>query len=336
MSRLHFLGYACLGMAASLLTVGTASALEVRSSAQLAQPKLAVTPETLTCTVTAGETATLSLEVRNAGGKTLAWSVSNAPAWAALAPTSGALGYSASAAVTVTVNSATLAGGQTRGQILIEAPGSEGGPARIAVTVQVKVPVAQPKPTPTEKTTTPTPPTPVVLKPVPEPRPEPERAVTPEPEAGGPKGFGIRGGAIMPSVGSTEEYASGTAFGAFWRPYRGHAKLGYEIGVSYGSAQSISGNSESTLITGSADALVRLAGGNGSGYSVYALGGVGFVREDATHTVLGETSATAAVVDLGLGATFAAHRFDVRAAYSLLAGSENVEGLMGVTMGYVF
>lgn len=76
--------------------------------------------------------ASQTFEISNAGGGSLAWSISNLPAWLAIAPTSG----TAPAAVTVQATTAGLAcGGSYSQQISIGAAGA--APVSMAVTLTI-------------------------------------------------------------------------------------------------------------------------------------------------------------------------------------------------------
>lgn len=102
-----------------------------------AQPVLECEPRSLRAEVKRGETSALRLTIRNAGGRTLRWSVKSAPGWVRMDVLSGEVGFGESRTVGLAVRSETLQPGTSRGEIVIEAPGATGSPATVRVSVKV-------------------------------------------------------------------------------------------------------------------------------------------------------------------------------------------------------
>jgi uncharacterized protein (TIGR03437 family) len=101
-----------------------------------AMPALAVAPQTLTFSYTAGSTipAAQNVSITNAGAGALAWSASASAFWISVAPASG----SAPATVSVSVNPGNLAAGTYNGTVQVTAAGASGSPASIAITLVVQ------------------------------------------------------------------------------------------------------------------------------------------------------------------------------------------------------
>jgi len=139
-------GARSLGLFAAAIWLGTvvraAEVLSPEEEAELrarsAPPAIECSPLELSATVEAGATTTLSLAIRNAGGGKLSWAASFAPAWAKAVPERGELSYGERREVVIAVDASGLAPGVTRGDIIIDAPGSRGGPAKISISLNVK------------------------------------------------------------------------------------------------------------------------------------------------------------------------------------------------------
>jgi len=139
-SRLRTLVWPAVAFAAALAQ--GAEVLSPEEEAELrargASPVLKCSPLTLSANVEQGATATLGLTIRNAGGQVLRWSVSFVPTWAKAVPEGGELAHGEAAEVVVVVDGSTLSPGATRGDIVVNAPGAEGSPAKVALAVEVK------------------------------------------------------------------------------------------------------------------------------------------------------------------------------------------------------
>lgn len=324
-----------LQVTSALIVSGGAQALTLdgmeKAQARLAPPVLEVSPARIDLTVTRPETGTSRIVVRNAGGRSLRWSVAGAPEWLSFDVGSGELALEEKRRVSLTVSAAGLEPGQARRSFKVEAPGAKGSPFTILIVLDVK-PAAEAKPeTPSvkpegeaadEKTAAGEPPA--------QPG-KTEAAATPPPAeesaAGKKHAFGVRAGVFMPGGG----YRAGPSVGLFWRP-NGGARLGYEVAVNLGRTESDTGYEESILVGGHAAALLKLARTQRS--DIYALGGVGFLSETREDVDLGTSTGRGMAIDLGAGVAFRGG-LDARVTYSILMGSEG-SGLAAATVGYVF
>ena len=96
---------------------------------------LIVTPGSVTHATNVNSNAVFkdTLRISNGGNGVLVWSASKSKSWVTL----GAVAGTGPGSVPVTINSSGLAAGTYTDEIVITAPGSEGSPARIAVTLNV-------------------------------------------------------------------------------------------------------------------------------------------------------------------------------------------------------
>jgi len=101
-----------------------------------APPALAVTPQALSFSYTIGGSPpdAQTVSIANAGSGTLAWTAAANEYWVTPTPTSG----SAPGTLSVSIIPGNLAAGTYTGAIQINAPGTAGSPASIAVTLQVQ------------------------------------------------------------------------------------------------------------------------------------------------------------------------------------------------------
>ena len=108
----------------------------LRISAAPQAPALGVTPATLT--FSAGPAATpgsQSFTISNTGGGTLRWSAAANVPWLSVGPSAGSLEAADNASVAVTVSTAGLSAGTHRGTITLSAPGADGSPRTVGVTL---------------------------------------------------------------------------------------------------------------------------------------------------------------------------------------------------------
>jgi len=122
--------------------------LEVLSSDELAPPVLVCSPGRLSVTASEDVVKTFRITIKNAGGRVLHWSVASAPAWAVPEARSGKAGFRGKEDVVFRIDSTRLKRGTTRGEIVIEAPGAKGSPARIPIRVTY---TAKPKERPRDR-----------------------------------------------------------------------------------------------------------------------------------------------------------------------------------------
>jgi hypothetical protein len=114
-----------------------------------ARPVLRCEPNEISAKLKRGNTALRRITVRNAGGKTLSWSVVSAPGWVRLERLSGELGFEEERALVVVVDAGGLGAGRHEGKIVISAPDAGGSPAEVGVACEVEpgpVPVGGPAP----------------------------------------------------------------------------------------------------------------------------------------------------------------------------------------------
>jgi hypothetical protein len=232
-------------------------------------------------------------------------------------PPTGELGFKASAAVRVTVDSTSLREGETRGEIVFDAPGAGQSPLAVTVVVTVTAPMVSDERPPGR---TPRPP-------VDEPRP-------PDDLGAATKGrMGVRAGYADLTIGGDEVAEGAPLFGFFYGGGR-QGKVGYEVGLDVSRSSSLSGAFTSTLLAGRFDLLFSMGKPDASA-RVYLVSGLSGLA-DLTQDVNTSSTGTAAAVNLGAGAGFGKGRFDVRATYSLLIGSENSFGMTLLSAGLAF
>ena len=280
-------------------------------------------PEALEASTQEGKQVTLRLKVGNAGGQTLKWSVAAAPPWVTIVPRKGELGHEAQAELTITINAQRLKPGPVAVVLVIQAPGAIGSPLSIPLSVNVTAaPLVEAQP-PETKQLQPK----LIQPPVDSMTEPPPRRVTPVRQPT----LGVRAGMLAPKDESLGGYDSGFAAGVFWRPNRNGSRLGYELALDFGQAES--DFESSTLLRGQALALWHFA--RGKAYGAYALGGLSLLSEQVDDDQLGGTSNVGSTLDIGAGATFA-RRYDARVSVSLLLGSKNVDSVISAAFGVMF
>lgn len=312
---------ACLpaGIAA-LLAVSSASALDlddvVRRQKALAPPKLGVTPASPSVTVRQGGSGALSLEVENAGGRTLGWSVTSLPKWLIPRKRSGSLGFEKKETLSFSARAGELPAGIHKGSVVLNAGAA--GSVTVAVTM-----VVTPKPEP-----------PAVVKQPPD-LPEPPRPPV-EPRRRARKGgFGVRAGLLMPSSGDSADYDSNFRFGVYYRPKKlNGAKIAYEVALGFGATET-SGAFTSQPLTSDINLIFPLGKGGGKTRG-YLMSGLGGMMESVREMGTGNTYTNfAGLLNLGGGVVFS-NRLDVRLMFAALLGSENVVGRTYLSLGYGF
>jgi hypothetical protein len=109
-------------------------------SARPQPPVLSVSPTSLTFSAQEGGSnpASQSVTVRNSGGGTLNWSGTSSVGWLRLSPTSGSLTGGNSQSVSVSVNISGMAAGTYTGNITFSAPGAQGSPQVVLVTLTIR------------------------------------------------------------------------------------------------------------------------------------------------------------------------------------------------------
>jgi parallel beta-helix repeat protein len=103
-------------------------------------PRLEVSPSSLEFQAQEGgnNPASKTLTIRNSGGQSLSWEAAVDVTWVILNWTRGSLEPGASQSLTVTVRIAGLAAGTHQAIITVKAPGVQGSPATVTVTLRVE------------------------------------------------------------------------------------------------------------------------------------------------------------------------------------------------------
>jgi len=151
-------------------------------------------------------------------------------------------------------------------------------------------------------------------------------AVSPDSMDGG---IGVRVGYLLPVSEDQDDYEGAVAVGVC---YAGVMKrLPYEIGVDFAQVNTEAGIDEATIYSLRCDVFFSRWNAY-SGPNTYLLGGFGvdFASPDAGD------SEFAGILKLGGGLAMAQNRFDIRATYGITIGSDNIGGLVGVSVGHQF
>ena len=165
----------------------------------------------------------------------------------------------------------------------------------------------------------------LLTAPVPAPALAPER----------PGAFGLRAGMMM-TVASETEWKPTFDIGAFYRGYAS-PRFVYELGVDYAPAKSKDGSTSSQLIFFRGEALFWTGGAEDQSPGLYVLAGAQGISESAEFYGSGPTaSRMGAGINLGVGFGAPRGRWDLRAAYSLVLGSDNAGGSILVAAGTSF
>jgi len=318
-------------LATLLLPALQARALEILSDSEKAErerarklnakPVLSCKPASLSTKAKRGDTAELLLTIRNAGGRTLRWSLGKLPRWLAADVTTGELKHAEEKRVVLHVRTRLVSGGGVESGITIVAPGADGSPFTVPIAVAVEEP-PPPEPGPVR-------PKPVARGPerVRSPGLEPIR-LPPEPGGGVRGKMGARVGFMLPGDGDTTAYDSSVFLGVQYRlPRREESRLSYEIGMDYASSDAEVADSSSTLTSGRADILMHMGGGG-----LYLLSGLGGLFESSDVSGSGR----AGLLDVGAGLTLVDGKFDVRLTHAVLLGGENVSGMTLLSAAYCF
>ncbi len=313
--------------AALIFTAVPAQALDILSGSEIAErerkqklqakPVLSCSPRELSARAVRGETAELRLTIRNGGGQVLRWSLSRLPPWLAADVVTGELRFGEERAVVLHVRTQLVPSGTRAAEVLVEAPGAEGSPARVRVAVDVR---------------------PAPIAPGPAPRaPEPAEEMGPEPVAdlAAPrvKRFTARAGLIIPGSASDEERETGLLIGAAYDlPFLRTEKLVIEASADFGSLSDESGARSSTMVMLSGTARYLLTGGG-----LYVMGGGSVVLESYSSDASGTDGTNlGSLLGLGIGVRPGAGSLDLRLSHQVLLGSDNVGGLTSFTAGYSF
>jgi hypothetical protein len=152
-------------------------------------------------------------------------------------------------------------------------------------------------------------------------------AVVPSTAMGGR--MGARVGYVLPVAEDLDDYAGSVEVGAY---YAGVLKrLPYEIGFDAAWIETDAGGDKAGLYTLRFDTFFAGTGAY-SGPMYYFLGGLG--ASLATPDV--GDSELAGSVNLGFGIAMSDNRFDMRASYSVMLGSDNINGLVIAGVGMHF
>ena len=322
-----------------------------------APPALACSPARLRASLTRGKSKTLRLTIVNSGGRTLEWSITQAPDWVRPSERRGSLRFEEGRTVEITLDSSALEPGQARADVVIDAAGAEGSPFTVPVALWVREPrrpgnAVDPTGPRAEEPTRDRrrdrtssrrreerPRKPRVAD-------RDERDETGPPRRSGPSRgadgaarqgrFGVRAGMLLPSAGGSADYDSSLLLGFYYRPMGlNGAGLGYELGAQVGAA-SEAGGYESVPVTGSVSLLFPLGKGKGR-TKAYLLSGLGGMVESVTEQTSGDRYTNyAGTLDLGGGVGLAGGRLDLRLTWCFLLWSQNLVGHGVVAAGYSF
>jgi hypothetical protein len=100
---------------------------------------IGISPATLTFDGPQGgaNPASQGVQLSNSGGGTLTWTAAPSAAWLSVTPSSGSLGAGRSQTLTISVNTASLAGGTYMASVTVTAAGVSNSPQSVAVTLNV-------------------------------------------------------------------------------------------------------------------------------------------------------------------------------------------------------
>jgi hypothetical protein len=309
-----------------------------------ARPVLRCTPTSFKARAEQGQTTILSLSIRNAGGRTLKWSVVSAPSWIRTDRMSGMLGFAEEENLVFVADAKGRSATTLAGAIVIDASDAERSPVAIAVTLEIpegkplgegRAPV-QPRPEPpraeavaTERASTEA----RIEQPrLERRRPEPSREARP-PEAGRarPKTvrWAVQAGLLGPMPGNSQDFDPG-AFGlvALRLGADDAGRKGLEFGLAY--SQMSGPHEDTSMLLGRARGLFPL-GAKG----LYLSAGGQLVLDDADPDNDRFPDNVGATLDVGAVMRLAG-RFEVGAAYSVLLASENVPGMLEFAVGVTF
>lgn len=273
-----------------------------------ARPILACEPSSLDAKAKQHEVVTLQLTVLNKGGQVLRWSTQSAPAWLSLDENSGELGFEEKTVVVVTAKREPV--GIARGNIVLQAPGAAYSPVAVPITFEIRRTLSRESPP---------------RRPPEEPRP------SQPPTFRDRRGrFGVRAGVAMPGSGEQKGFDLSALIGLQYRFQQSRGStLCFEAGLDVAEMNAHDGSEATWIYVGDFDVL--FAKRNGSSSRGYLLSGLG-VLVDATEN----NTAYVGTLNLGGGFESGDGRWDLRLAYRLLLGSNNVGGLTVLTAGVSF
>lgn len=318
-------------LAMFLLTALQARALEILSDSERAErererklkakPVLSCKPASLSAKAKRGDTAELSITIRNAGGRTLRWSLGKLPRWLAADVTTGELKHAEQKRVVLHVRTRLVSGGGDESGITIVAPGADGSPLTVPIAVAVEEPPPEPVP--------------VGRKPVGRGTELEPIHLPPEPGGKGRGKAAARVGYMLPGDGEKTAYDSSVFLGVQYRlPRREESRISYEIGVDYASTDAEGdAGATSQLLTGRVDVVFHMGGGNGGAW--YLLSGLGGMIDNADLADASE-SYSVGLLDLGAGLALLGGKLDVRLSHPILLGSENVGSMTQLSVAYSF
>jgi hypothetical protein len=146
--------------------------------------------------------------------------------------------------------------------------------------------------------------------------------------------FGVRVGLMLPVAVEEGSWDSGLRAGLY---YRGGSKTVYEFGLDYASIESDDGLTSSALLFLRGDVLFGRWSEDDDKAGFYFLAGIQGISEQAELSGSGKTeSRTGGGLNLGLGIGSPKGKWDVRAAYSIVLGSDNAKGDVIVATGFAF
>lgn len=262
--------------------------------------QLAVVPLSVTRTFKSGEPRKGELRIMNAGTAPLEWIIGQPSEHILLSPLQGTTPPGESSAVSYALGQD--APGALKGQFMVSAKDADGAPATVRYDFSAEV------------------------KPV----PDPVGKLVEEPNLSPPaRAFGIFAGYWLPMSGDDEDFDGALMIGGHWRTRIVSHRLHAELTLEGAQLESDNGLEESLLLEGHAQAIFNFTP------MLFASAGTGLLFEQTDDSDYGSSSAAGGTLNLGAGALIA-NRYDLRAGYKVLLGSDNIDGLLSVSLGIRF
>jgi hypothetical protein len=200
------------------------------------------------------------------------------------------------------------------------------------------LPKPKPKPKP-RPTLTVSRPDPVIRRSEPRPRPRPRRRPRRRSSFNPDKlssGLFVRGGALVTVAAEEGTWPAAANLAIGYRIAKGSTSTTiFDLGIDYSAVETVDKDVNSVLVAARGEVLF----GNWSAYRkqpiMYVVGGAYALMSETAYEGSGTTTSSAAA---GLGAGFGfgsgSGKWDLRAVYSFIAGSENVTGNVLVSFGF--
>jgi len=156
-------------------------------------------------------------------------------------------------------------------------------------------------------------------------------AVEPARPSGGGVGLLAHAGVFMAAGADTVSFDPNVMFGAAYElPFLKSESLAVEIGLDFTSVSNDDKQLSSTMLLISASARFALG-------ALYVTGSGCLLNENYTDDASGDNGTnTGMLIGLGVGYSPLEGKWDVRGAYHVIPGSENLGGIVTVSGGYAF